>query len=337
MKLLSVMVREQAAITIAGGVLTAVATATLAWSTNPFELSAVRVREIIATTVLSLFFGLLASVLVAVLTDLYKELSQARNELTASTNLLKEINATWSAERGLTGYGEYKPFMKFLMLEEVANANIQGVDPVNEARFYYYLTKALRLPGCNSWRGIHEGSIKKLGYNAQHAHSTSAEEKNEDRMANAYFQQLNEAVQVQKVDAKRIIILNETEEDELENPEIMEAFWKATGRHVESYVILKKAAEQLAPSPGKLDDAALFNGKFFLQHNRLSTVMHIALLGQRRSNKQLDWTMEMFAALQGPGKELFTLITGPRVKGQSHKATEVPAQPTNSSSSPDTT
>jgi Skp family chaperone for outer membrane proteins len=90
----------------------------------------------------------------------------------------------------------------------------------------FYRLLILGLERCTVWRGIHQGSIKSLGF-------TPLDEDGE-----TYFQILrNHQIQ----DKKRIIILTQDEQEDLRSKEIMQAFWDKTGKDVPSYWISQES------------------------------------------------------------------------------------------------
>ena len=118
--------------------------------------------------------------------------------------------------------------------------------------FYELLTEGI--PLSYSWYGIHHGPISTLGKNPL------------DPSGFDYLTTLNNA---DKLDKKRLIILNEQHLKELEDTEVMKEFWKQNC-NVRSFWITEKDfyAMQDIKINLRVDDCALYNGNIFYHYNR---------------------------------------------------------------------
>ncbi|MBW4456197.1 MAG: hypothetical protein KME55_27805 [Nostoc indistinguendum CM1-VF10] len=118
--------------------------------------------------------------------------------------------------------------------------------------FYEILTEGI--PLAFSWYGIHHGPISTLGKNPL------------DPAGFDYFDTLNNSKINNK---KRLIILNNKDEQELKDPDIMREFWNKNDK-VTSYWISESTFYSLqGVEPNlKVDDCALYNDSIFLHYNR---------------------------------------------------------------------
>jgi Skp family chaperone for outer membrane proteins len=113
----------------------------------------------------------------------------------------------------------------------------------------------LGLQKCTVWRGIHQGSIRNLGFAPL------------DDSGETYFQILrNHQIQ----DKKRIIILNQDEQEDLKRKDIMQAFWDKTGKDVPSYWISQDSFYNFThlQRSVQIHDCALHNDKVLLHYHR---------------------------------------------------------------------
>ena len=119
--------------------------------------------------------------------------------------------------------------------------------------FYKLLT--LGLQKCTVWRGIHQGSIRNLGFTPL------------DEAGETYFEILrNHQIQ----DKKRIIILTQDEQEDLKRKDIMQAFWEKTGKDVPSYWVSQESFYRFTRLALNVEvhDCALHNNKVLLHYHR---------------------------------------------------------------------
>ncbi|GJD22946.1 hypothetical protein RIVM261_079020 [Rivularia sp. IAM M-261] len=119
----------------------------------------------------------------------------------------------------------------------------------------FYKLLILGLQKCTVWRGIHQGSIRSLGFTPL------------DDSGETYFKILrNHQIQ----DKKRIIILNQDEQEDLKRKDIMQAFWDKTGKDVPSYWISQDSFYDFTRLQRSVEvhDCALHNGKVLLHYHR---------------------------------------------------------------------
>jgi hypothetical protein len=119
----------------------------------------------------------------------------------------------------------------------------------------FYRLLILGLQKCTVWRGIHQGSISNLGFSPL------------DEAGESYFAILrNHQIQ----DKKRIIILTQDEQKDLQRKDVMQAFWEKTGKDVPSYWISQESFYNFTKLPRSIEvhDCALHNGKVLLHYHR---------------------------------------------------------------------
>lgn len=119
----------------------------------------------------------------------------------------------------------------------------------------FYRLLILGLQKCTVWRGIHQGSIRNLGFAPL------------DEAGESYFRILRNH---QIEDKKRIIILTQEEQEDLRRRDVMQALWDKTGNDVPSYWISHESFysfTNLSPSI-KVHDCALHNDKVLLHYHR---------------------------------------------------------------------
>lgn len=119
----------------------------------------------------------------------------------------------------------------------------------------FYRLLILGLQKCTVWRGIHQGSIRNLGFTPL------------DDSGETYFKILrNHQIQ----DKKRIIILNQDEQEDLKRKDIMQAFWDKTGKDVPSYWISQDSFYNFTRLQRSVEvhDCALHDGKVLLHYHR---------------------------------------------------------------------
>jgi hypothetical protein len=119
----------------------------------------------------------------------------------------------------------------------------------------FYKLLILGLQKCNVWRGIHQGSIRNLGFVPL------------DDTGESYFEILRNN---QIKDKKRIIILTQDEQKDLKCKDVMEAFWEKTGKDVPSYWISRENFYKLTKlsTDVEVHDCALHNSKVLLHYHR---------------------------------------------------------------------
>lgn len=118
----------------------------------------------------------------------------------------------------------------------------------------FYRLLILGLQNSTVWRGIHQGSIRNLGFTPL------------DDSGETYFRILrNHQIQ----DKKRIIILNQDEQKDLKRKDIMQAFWDKTGKDVPSYWISQDSFYEFTRLQRNVEvhDCALHDGKVLLHYH----------------------------------------------------------------------
>jgi hypothetical protein len=152
----------------------------------------------------------------------------------------------------------------------------------SEEDFYELLR--LGISNSKKWYAIHQGPISKLGFNPI------------DREGELYFSYLRDS-EINKI---RIIILTKDEQKELQNLDVMQAFWQKTGKDVASYWItddyfytLTKLSRDI-----RVDDCALHDDEVLLHYHRENKLVMLAFEDGRdpiwRGVKRLFERLDMF-------------------------------------------
>ena len=169
----------------------------------------------------------------------------------------------------------------------------------------FYRLLILGLQKCTVWRGIHQGSIKSLGFSPL------------DEAGENYFEILrNHHIK----DKKRVIILTQNEQDDLKRKDIMQAFWNTTGKDVPSYWISQESFYNFTHLHRSIEvhDCALHNDKVLLHyhHNyhRMSdpTVPEGLIMIDFGGSRSPVWkaVTSIFSELENPNYAIrFTQIT----------------------------
>ncbi len=233
--------------------------------------------DLLSPSLASLIPGVLIGALIGITGELYEKIVE-------TNSIFREVRITWRLERvvqsALDAHGErYKPFIGGL-IEKSVRAKVNQITDIDVVEFYTMLRNALRL--CSRWEGIHQGSLKLLGLNAEKGmgleqyqiqdNSLRVRDEVYKRNTQRYFDSLCMAANDEGFKARRIIILSKKNQKDLKDPVVMKSFWEATGRHVTSYWIdqdeLTASLRGGLKEVPQLEDAALHDGELFLQYDR---------------------------------------------------------------------
>jgi hypothetical protein len=193
---------------------------------------------------------------------------------------------------------------------------------VSRAQYCNYLEQGATL--CETWEGIHEGSIKEFS-------SPSA------GIDYNYLYLLNQNDGNIKV-RRRIIIVGSQRRlnEELGEKATLGDFWRCTGEKVRSYCVTRDVVTKLTGFKGAFHDCALHDSVLLLHYNREEGRIMFAVAGGHDKDGRAAAVKELFAALdryrgQGPFSEitesLVRVTGGGRVVDGSVPATSAPLSP----------
>lgn len=223
-------------------------------------------EEIILNAGLAFVTGLVIGVLVGFLLDLGKAQVVTRK-------ILEDVQWSWPYHSKLlstlNAHDEHRSYVQRLLRMSTVDKMMQ-IPNIRDYEFYQLLIDALHYT--RKWDGIHHGPISKLGWD-QFA-DPSIQESQYARAGREYFDFLSESVRKGQVQARRVIIIPRGSEVELADDRKIGEFWRRTGNRVTSYWVSEDNPElALRMKSMRLDDAALHDGKLYLQYDReLQTV-----------------------------------------------------------------
>lgn len=245
-------------------------------------------RNLVFTWLVSFIPGMTFGAALSTAYDLYVKLDTRVSE---AERLFREVRVTWSLQKLTQSIMDDYSENHHGIVERLIDTSVDRINQipsVNPVEFYNWLIRALE--SCGTWQGIHQGSISLLGRNTEEGLDPTQYHLNQDGhqpreewykiLSKMYFDKLCEATTRNggKVEATRIIILPAKHQKDLQNPQVMESFWHATGKRVRSYWTPESAIEHAFPTVFKLEDAALHDKELFLQYNRVSGVVQFLSL-----------------------------------------------------------
>ncbi|MCX5966004.1 MAG: hypothetical protein NT070_23635 [Cyanobacteria bacterium] len=187
--------------------------------------------------------------------NLDRLINEHENKLTESYEILERAKNSfnhYSTIQNLLGSNKIERELVKSFLDKVINQP----DYITRASIIdFYRLLILGLQKCTVWRGIHQGSIRHLGF-------LPLDEDGEN-----YFGILRDN---QIRDKKRIIILTQDEQKDLKRKDVMQAFWDKTGKDVPSYWISQESFYNFTRLSRSVEvhDCALHNDKVLLHYHR---------------------------------------------------------------------
>lgn len=186
--------------------------------------------------------------------SLDKLINWHENKLMESYELLER------AKNSLSHYGTIQNLLgsnkvERELIKSFLDRVINQPDYITRSSIDFYRLLILGLQKCTVWRGIHQGSIKNLGFSPL------------DEAGESYFEILRNH---QIKDKKRVIILTQDEQEDLKRKDVMQAFWNKTGKDVPSYWISQESFYNFThlSRSTEVHDCALHNGKVLLNYHR---------------------------------------------------------------------
>lgn len=281
---------------VIGALLFSGASVALLWTVTRGNLA----REDVGSIAMDAIAGSVVGLLVGMLRSIRDELAIVRKDFDATQKDLHDTIGTLDRTISLHEIGakvrnvieKYESHFWFIvwLVHKYSFTQTEMIANVSPADFYEILLKALN--GTKVWHGIHQGSITTLCDNLELTNPRDTLAKSD------YLRQLRDP-QFAHVRKQRIIILDDDKADELQDQQLIRAYWESAPDSLLSFVVFQEELRRYLLDEeyahvSVLDDCAIYDTELLLHYNRTTLTV---LFGDRNA-KRASVILRMFRLVQ---------------------------------------